>query len=409
VSTTAGASSDSAGGTAGIPDLWPRVCALGVAQIVSWGTLFYTPAVLGAAIGSELGVTDTMLFGSFTGGLFVSGMVSPYVGRQIDAHGGRRMLGGGSIVGALACALLAAAQGPVLLLAGWLLAGIAMAGCLYDPAFATLHQMAGTRYRRSVTALTLFGGFASTVFWPLSQFLLDTAGWRAAFWIYAGLHVLVCLPLHLWSVPAGNGQAEAPSRAAASAVAPAAADGATFVWLATALAIAAFIGAAMAAHLIGLLIATGLTARDAVLVGSLIGPMQVAGRIMEFAFGRHVRARAVGTLAFALMAASLGVFTQVHGVWIVALAFAISYGWSNGVMTIARGTVPAELFGTRGYGTLLGRLAMPQFVLKSVAPVALTLLFALDPARTITPYALLLLALVALAAFRLAVRVAPAR
>jgi len=403
MTTTSGASSDSNPGTAGLPDLWPRVCALGVAQIVSWGTLFYTPAVLGAAMRTDLGVSDTMLFGSFTAGLFVSGIVSPYVGRQIDAHGGRRMLAGGSIVGGVACALLAAAQGPALLLAGWLLAGIAMAGCLYDPAFATLHQMAGTRYRRSVTALTLFGGFASTVFWPLSQYLLDTAGWRAAFWIYAGMHLLLCLPLHLWSVPTGSGHAEAPSRAAAMAAAPARAGGATFVWLATALAIAAFIAAAMAAHLIGLLIATGLTARDAVLVGSLIGPMQVAGRIMEFAFGRHVRARAVGTLAFALMAASLGVFTQVHGVWIVALAFAIPYGWSNGVMTIARGTVPAELFGTRGYGALLGRLAMPQFVLKSVAPVALTLLFALDPARTITPYALLLLAVVAFVAYRLAI------
>ncbi|NDP42987.1 MAG: MFS transporter, partial [Aromatoleum sp.] len=179
--------------------------------------------------------------------------------------------------------------------------------------------------------------------------------------------------------------------------------GATFGWLATALALAAFIGSAMAAHLIGLLTATGLSARDAVLVGSLIGPMQVAGRIMEFAFGRHVRARAVGTLAFALMAASLAIFTQVHGVWIVALGFAIPYGWSNGVMTIARGTVPAELFDTRGYGALLGRLARPQFILKAIAPVALTLLFAFDPARTITPYALLLLALGALGAFRLAV------
>jgi len=116
----------------------------------------------------------------------------------------------------------------------------------------------------------------------------------------------------------------------------------------------------MAAHVIGLLTATGLSARDAVLVGSLIGPMQVAGRIMEFAFGRQLQALAVGTLAFALMVIALALFTQVHGVWIVALAFAIPYGWSNGVMTIVRGTVPAELFGQRDYGALLGRLARPQ-------------------------------------------------
>ena len=127
---------------------------------------------------------------------------------------------------------------------------------------------------------------------------------------------------------------------------------------------------------------------------------------MEFAFGRRMRALAVGTLAFVLMAVALALFTQVHGVWIVALAFAIVYGWSNGVMTIVRGTVPAELFGHRGYGALLGRLAQPQFILKSIAPVALTLLYAVDPDRTMTPYALLAVAIAALIAFRLAVAAA---
>ncbi len=152
-----------------------------------------------------------------------------------------------------------------------------------------------------------------------------------------------------------------------------------------------------------------MSARDAVLVGSLIGPMQVAGRVMEFAFGRHLRALAVGTLAFALMAASLAVFTQVRGIWIVALAFAMIYGWSNGVMTIVRGTVPAELFGPRGYGALLGRLARPQFILKSSAPLALTLLFTIDPAKTMTPYALLLVAVAAFVAYRMAVAAAGKR
>ena len=185
-----------------VPFLWRRVCALGVAQIVSWGTLFYTIAVLGTAMRSATGTGELWLFGSFTAGLFVSGLVSPIVGRQIDVHGGRPVLAAGSLLAGLACVVLAVAQGPVMLAAGWLLAGVAMAACLYDPAFATLHRMAGPSYRRAVTALTLFGGFASTVFWPLSQYLLDTVGWRAAFAIYAGLHVLVCLPLHWWSVPA---------------------------------------------------------------------------------------------------------------------------------------------------------------------------------------------------------------
>ncbi len=380
------------------------VPALGVAQIISWGTLFYAIAVLGAPMRDALGTTDIVLFGSFTVGLFLSGIVSPWMGRRIDAHGGRGVLAGGSLVGAVACATLATAPNAGVMFAGWLLAGVAMAACLYDPAFATLHRIAGDTYRRSVTALTLFGGFASTVFWPLSQFLLDTIGWRAAFGVYAALHLLVCLPLHAWLVPGSAVVGRAAAVAATARSEPKAVPNYAFRWLATALAAATFISSALSAHLIGLLTFSGLAARDAVLIGSMIGPMQVAGRIMEFAFSRHLRALAVGTLAFALLVLALVLLSLVHGVWIVALAFAICYGWSNGVMTIVRGTVPAELFGHRGYGALLGRLAQPQFVAKAIAPLALTLVFTVDESRTVTLVTLMASGVLAFAAYQRAIR-----
>lgn len=380
------------------------VPALGVAQIISWGTLFYAIAVLGAPMRDALGTTDIVLFGSFTVGLFLSGIVSPWVGRRIDAHGGRGVLSGGSLVGALSCATLAMAPNAGAMFVGWLLAGIAMAACLYDPAFATLHRIAGDAYRRAVTALTLFGGFASTVFWPLSQFLLDTLGWRAAFGVYAALHLVVCLPLHAWFVPGSAVVGRATAVAATTLSEPKTVPNDAFRWLATALAAATFISSALSAHLIGLLTFSGLAARDAVLIGSMIGPMQVAGRIMEFAFNRHLRALAVGTLAFALLALALVLLALVHGVWIVALAFAICYGWSNGVMTIVRGTVPAELFGHRGYGALLGRLAQPQFVAKAIAPLALTLVFTIDASRTVTLVALVGSGVFAFAAYQRAIR-----
>lgn len=391
-----------------MPLLWWRVSALGVAQIVAWGTLFYTIAVLGAAMRADTGVNELWLFGSFTAGLFLSGIVSPYVGRQIDVLGGRRVLMVGSLLGALACAALALAQGPWTVLAGWLLAGIAMSAGLYDPAFATLHQMAGGNYRRTVTALTLFGGFASTVFWPLSQYLLETVGWRGAFAVYAGLHFALCLPIHAWCVPSGLGatRPSEPSLAPVEGPAPLPREREVFAWLATALALVAFISTAIAAHFITLMTASGLSARDAVLIGAMIGPMQVAGRIVEFTFTKHVRARTVGTLAFGLMVVALAIFTQVRGVWILALAFVIPYGWANGVVTIVRGTVPAELFGPRNYGALLGRLALPQFILKALAPFALTLLFAIDPERGFAPYALLLVGVLAFVAYRAAVAAA---
>jgi len=378
------------------------VTALGIGQIISWGTLFYSIAVLGPPMAHDLGVSDVMLYGSFTGGLFLSGVASPWVGTRIDRGGGRAVLAGGSVLGALACALLAGSMNGAMMLGGWLVAGVAMAACLYDPAFATLFRVSGASYRRAVTALTLFGGFASTVFWPLSQYLLETRGWRIAFAVHAGLNALVCVPLHLAFVPPRSQRAV--PHAGAAAPGAAVATPATFVWLAAAFAIAAFLASAVSAHLVVLLTSGGLAARDAVLVGALIGPMQVAGRVMEFAFSNRWSPLMVGTLAFTLLASGLVVLCLVRGVWIVALAFALLYGWSNGVMTIVRGTVPGVLFGSRDYGKLLGRLAQPQFILKAFAPVAVTLLFALDDTRRIALYALAVAAIGALLAYRVAIR-----
>ncbi len=382
--------------------LGARIAALGVAQIISWGTLFYTIAVLGAAMRADTGVSDTLLFGAFSAGLFLSGAASPAVGRWIDAGHARSALAAGSCVGALALAILASAHGPVTLFAGWIVAGAAMALTLYDPAFAVLHAISGTSYRRAVTALTLFGGFASTVFWPLSLWLQEAYGWRAAFGAFAAMHVVVCLPLHLVAIPrsvrtdSGSPKASSPSPPRV----PLDAGGATFVRLALALSGASFIASALSAHAIGLLTASGLSAADAVLIGALFGPMQVAGRVLEFTVGKNLRAQTVGTLAFAALAVALLLLSQVRGVMLTALAFALLYGFSNGVMTIVRGTVPAEIFGRRNFGALLGRLARPQLIARAGAPLALALCFAFDPARTITPYLLVALGLAALIAYR---------
>jgi hypothetical protein len=164
----------------------------------------------------------------------------------------------------------------------------------------------------------------------------------------------------------------------------------------------------VSAHLMTLLTATGLSARDAVLIGSLIGPMQVAGRIVEYGAARNVAATATGTFAFALMSVALGILAAVSGVWIVALGFVIAYGWANGVFTIIRGTVPRALFGGEAYGGLLGRLARPQFLARAVAPVSLSLMLAIDTSQRVAPYALVVLGAVALFAYRRALSLAAA-
>ena len=379
------------------------VAALGVAQIVSWGTLFYTIAVLGTAMREALGVSEVALHGAYSAGLLLAGLLAPAVGRRIDAHGGRGVLATGSVLAALACLALAAVQGPVTLIAAWLLAGAAMAMTLYDPAFATLHHVAGLKYRASVTALTLFGGFASTVFWPLSQWLLEREGFRTAFLAYAALHLTVCLPLHVLLVPGtvithGAGGDEAvpgPTREARPAA---------FAWLAGALVFCAFAASAISAHLVTLLAAGGLGMREAVLVGTLIGPMQVAGRLMEFAFARRVSAIAAGTIAFAVLAVALGLLTQLRGGFAMAALFAVLYGFANGVLTVARGTVPAALFGRDAYGALLGRLARPQLVARAVAPLALAAVIAIDPDRSLALATLAVGGVFAFLAYRRAVQ-----
>jgi hypothetical protein len=379
------------------------VAALGVAQIVSWGTLFYTIAVLGAAMREAIGVSEVVLHGAYSAGLLLSGLLAPAVGRRIEAHGGRGVLATGSLLAAFACAALAAVQGPATLVAAWLLAGAAMAMTLYDPAFATLHRVAGLRYRASVTALTLFGGFASTAFWPLSQWLLEREGFRSAFLVYAVLHLALCLPLHLLCVPGaaathdhGGGEpAFAPTREAGPS---------SFAWLAGALVFGAFAASAISAHLVTLLTAGGLGTGEAVLVGTLFGPMQVIGRLMEFAFARRVSAIAAGTIAFAVLAVALALLTQVRGGFALAALFAALYGFANGVLTIARGTVPAELFGRQGYGALLGRLARPQLVARALAPFALAAVITIDPDRSLALATLALGGALAFVAYRRAVR-----
>jgi hypothetical protein len=256
----------------------------------------------------------------------------------------------------------------VSLFGGALVAGVAMAACLYDAAFMALNQLAGDAYRRSVTGLTLFGGFASTVSWPLSQFLLGALGWRQTLLIYAVLQLLLCLPLHALLLPARPRKAVA----APGAIAPAVVLPNTF-WLAGAFALASFVLSVLSVHLINLFRLAGLEAGSAVFIATLVGPMQVLGRLLELGAGGRLRAVHVGTVAFASMVLALAGLFLLHGASPLAFLVAGLYGISNGLMTIVRGVVPAELYGRRDYGVLLGRLARPAFVARALAPFAFPL------------------------------------
>ena len=377
------------------------VAALGIAQIISWGTLFYAIGVLGAPMRRELGVSDLFLFTSFTAGLLVAGVFAPLAGRTIDAHGGRLVMSIGSILGALAMALLAAAPNAAVMAIGWLVAGASMAATLYDPAFATLSQHAGDRYRRAVTTLTLWGGFASTAFWPLSHLLLEAWGWRASFGVYAALHLFVCLPIHL-AIPRAPGHAVARGEAPAPVPRP----DARLRALAVSFAIGTFVFGVIAVHMINLLTASGLTEAQAVTLSMLAGPLQVVGRILEMATARHFRAVSVGFVALALMLAALVALGAVSGMDAAAVAFIVAYGMGNGLLTVVKGTAPAELLGREALGAKLGYLSRAGSYAKALAPAAYSGLLAAGLTRGAALASLAALGLVALGALQ-AARQAP--
>jgi MFS family permease len=386
-----------------MPSLTPLITALGIAQIISWGSLFYAIGVLGPAMRRDLGVSELFLFGAFTAGLLVSGTLAPLAGRLIDRKGGRFVLSTGSALAVISMAVLALAGNAAMMVAGWLIAGAAMAACLYDPAFATLSQHSGERYRRAVTALTLFGGFASTVFWPLSLLLLEAWGWRVTFGIYAGLHLFLCLPIHQLFVPKHSQLTRGDEPAPPAEISPGLADS-RLRWLTLSFALATFIFAVIAVHLITLLTTAGLTAAQAVSISMLVGPMQVAGRIIEFGFAGRVRAVTVGLVAFALMLLALVALISVEGFGIAAVVFVMAYGCGNGVLTIVKGTAPVELFGRVGLGGLLGHLSRAGLYAKAVAPASFSALLTFGLTRNAALAAMAGLALAGMGSYALAVR-----
>jgi MFS family permease len=386
--------------------VWRLVPALGVTQIISWGTLYYSIAVLGASIREELGISSAALFGAYSLSLLLSALVAPLAGRAIDRYGGRTVMSFGSATAAVALFCIAGVHSPFALYAAWALAGFAMALTMYDAAFATLSQHSGSRYRTALTALTLMGGLASTVFWPTSLKGLEWFGWRDTMMFFAALHIAVCLPLHLLLLPrlaSPDGSGRAGPAPEAGTLSMRSRRGA-FISLAIAFALNGFIVSVLTVHLITVLQGKGLALETAVWVGSFFGPMQVTGRIIEFAFGRRFSSRTIGAAALWLLVAALVVLIAQRGSVALALVFAVMFGFSNGVVTIVRGTVPAELFGRAGYGSTLGNLAAPALFARAVAPFAFAPLAVPDTSSFGWLLILLVMAVLSVASFSMAVR-----
>jgi MFS family permease len=357
---------------------WRAVSVLGVTQILSWGALFYPPVLTVPLIAADRGWSQSFAMGGFSVGLFVGGLVSRYVGALIDRCGGHVVMPIGSLIGAAGLLGLAAAPNAFAYYAAWIVVGVAMAAALYDPAFATLGRIFGKAARAPITTLTLAGGFASTVSWPATQLLIDTIGWRGAYLVYAALLVAVAAPLHAFALPRERAllvgreaeSAAAPPETKPGAVLPA--HGLAYVLVAAAFSAYAFVPSALSAQLLAIFQRFGLSAATVVIIGMLFGPAQVLARICELAFGRNAHPLWTARLAIGLLVAAFVLLALVPFSAPLAAGFAVLYGMANGLMTIARGTVPLALFGATGYGRLIGRIAGPYLVVQAAAPVCLS-------------------------------------
>jgi len=371
------------------------VATLGTTQTLAWGSSYYLPAILADPIAVSIGVPRSWVFAAMSGALLIAAFAGPAVGRTIDRHGGRGVLALSSIVLAAGLVVLAAAHGAVALFIAWAILGVGMTLGLYDAAFAALTGLYGRDARGPITGITLIAGFASTVSWPLSSFLNGTLGWREAVLIWAALNLVLGLPLNLLlPAPAHSPQlARAPDRLVGWK------PYREMLLLAFVFAAAWFVTGAMAAHLPRLLELAGATPLQAITAAALVGPAQVAARLVEFfLLGRShplISAR-IATLLHPLGAA---IFAAVGPP--AAAAFAILYGAGNGLLTIARGTVPLAVFGPDGYGERTGLLGAPARAAQALAPLLFGLLLdRMGAAAIAVSSALCLAALVALLLLR---------
>jgi MFS family permease len=360
---------------------------LGVTQILSWGTIFYTPVLIVPLIAAEHGWSMSFAMGGFSVALLVAGLSAPYVGRAIDRFGGHLVMTAGSLTGALGLALIVHADNRVSYVLVWTVLGLAMSANLYDSAFGSLGRMFGAGARRPITALTLAGGFASTVSWPATHFLIEALGWRGTYLVYAALLALISAPLHAFLLPRSRADTHLPKPGEGNApdkVLPS--RGLPFILVASAFAAYAFVPSGLSAHLLAIFARSGIDSGTVVWIGALFGPAQVGARLIEFAFGKDlhplwvVRGALTALLCGFVMLGVLGVSVPV------AAAFALMFGGANGLVTITRGAVPLALFGASGYGRLMGRLAGPFLLMQAAAPLVMA--FVVDGASDYVALAL---------------------
>ncbi|MDR6293905.1 MULTISPECIES: arsenite efflux MFS transporter ArsK [Inquilinus] len=359
---------------------WLVVSALGLTQIIGYGTLYYSFSILAPAMSRDFAWSAEWTFGALSAALLIGGLAAPWVGRRIDRHGAGRVMSVGSVLAAAALVACALAPGRIAFVFGLIAIEVASTFVQYSAAFALLVQLRPQAAQRSITHLTLIAGFASTLFWPITAALHAHLTWQQVYLVFAVLNLAICLPAHAWLSramrrPRGPGPATAvatPATPVEGRLHPSRRPIA-FALMVTGFALESFVNAAILVHMLPLLAALGLGAAS-VLVGTLFGPAQVLSRLTNMVFGGGLPQVTLAVISATLMPAAALLLLGTAPWLIGALAFAVVFGLGSGLNSIVQGTLPLELFGSDGYGERLGRVTSVRLVVSSAAPFAFAFL-----------------------------------
>jgi MFS family permease len=346
------------------PDRRIVVAALGVTQILAWGSTFYLLGVLANPITRDTGWGYDWVISGVSVGLLMAGLVSPRVGLAIGKWGGRRVLALSALLLAAGLLLLGSSQNIAWYLTAWLLVGVGMGAGLTDAAFSTLGKIYGDSARSAITSLTLFAGFASTICWPLSAYLVEHLGWRETYFFYAAIQIGVAFPILLLALPRHTVITPPPDDVRSHARL-ALGELLILVLLAVVLTISAAILSMVGVHLLPLLQARGLELSTAVWLGAIVGPSQVGARVVEMLAGPYYQPIWTMVASALLVAIGTGLLYLDFPAYSIAIAL---YGAGNGIGSVARGTLPLALFGPSRYPMLMGRLALPILMSMALSP-----------------------------------------
>ncbi|HEF5875852.1 MULTISPECIES: MFS transporter [Pseudomonadota] len=388
--------------------------ALALAQLVSWGSVYYSFSLLVVPMEQTMGWSRTSTNAALSLGLLVSGFVAYPVGKWIDHGLGRRIMAIGSLIAAAMLLMWSATSSLTILFVAWIGLGLSMAATFYDPLFAVLTHRYPLRYKTKITLVTLVAGFASTVFIPVTQFLVDLAGWRLALVALAACNLIICLPIHVFAIRSSridpNAAQPSAERTAVDAAATRRALRTPTFW-ALALCFTTYYAtfAALTFHLVPLMVERGVTNTVLDITMALIGPAQVIARAVWFAFDRKVTITTVGFIVVTLFPVSTVVLIVAGKSAALLWIFALCYGAANGMMTILRGTIVQQFLWTEGYGAISGMLSFPSNIAKGIAPIAAASIWGLTDGYVAVEWTVLLVSALSAVSFFIAAKCASAR